>query len=299
MRDLYKVGAVRRLTGFSPELLRAWERRYGILKPVRGKGGQRLYTTEDLRLLHHIRRLLAQGRSIGELAALGREALLSSSAESSGAGTTPAAEELQRLREVMLEAVRAVDASGLQQALDEVFARLSPEVAIERILEPAARQIGELWASGQCSIAGEHMATQLFAHRLRRLIEAAAVRASDRSALTACFPDENHELGLLMVGYELARRGFRVVHLGQALPLADLGTACRSVRPDVVVLSVTLPATFQANRDALADLIRSLPGIRWIVGGQGAPREDAVLASVGVRLWPAGSPLRELGRLLR
>ena len=38
-----RIGELSQRTGISPELLRAWERRYGLLNPVRSSGGFRLY----------------------------------------------------------------------------------------------------------------------------------------------------------------------------------------------------------------------------------------------------------------
>ncbi len=298
MSDLYKVGAISRLTGFSPELLRAWERRYGLLKPVRGKGGQRLYTSEDLRLLQQIRRMLSQGRSIGELAALGRQALLQSATPAPAASPAQYADELERIRAAILDAAVGLDPSRLEQALDEAFARVSPEAAIQQILEPVAHRIGALWASGRCSIAGEHLVSGAFTHRLRRLLEAAAVRSENRSVITACFPDEWHELGILVVAYLLARQGVRITHLGPALPFEDLRIACQAIKPEAVVLSVTSSEIYRTNREALVRLASGLPEIRWIVGGQGVPDRDEQLSAAGVRLWPPGTPLDALTGLL-
>jgi DNA-binding transcriptional MerR regulator len=74
-RGHHKMATVSRLTGFKPELLRAWESRHGILAPVRGPGGQRLYSDKDMAILQGVRALLGQGRSISEIAALGRRQL--------------------------------------------------------------------------------------------------------------------------------------------------------------------------------------------------------------------------------
>jgi DNA-binding transcriptional MerR regulator len=74
----HKVGTVGRLTGFSPALLRAWEHRHQLLRPERGIGNQRLYTDDDVQVLWAVRAMLDSGRSIGEIAVLGRGALLAS-----------------------------------------------------------------------------------------------------------------------------------------------------------------------------------------------------------------------------
>ena len=91
-RGHHKMATVSRLTGFKPELLRAWETRHRLLAPARGPGGQRLYSDQDLAILHGVRSLLAEGRSISEIAAIGRRQLielskssLSASADRAGA----------------------------------------------------------------------------------------------------------------------------------------------------------------------------------------------------------------------
>jgi hypothetical protein len=75
-RGRHKIATVSRLTGFSPELLRAWELRHHLVCPERGAGGQRLYSDTDLAILSGVRALVDQGRSIGEIAAFGRRGLL-------------------------------------------------------------------------------------------------------------------------------------------------------------------------------------------------------------------------------
>lgn len=73
----YKMKTIAELTGFSPTLLRAWERRYTFLDPDRLEKGHRLYTESDLQVLEVVKSMLDQGYSVGEVAAIGRESLLS------------------------------------------------------------------------------------------------------------------------------------------------------------------------------------------------------------------------------
>lgn len=72
----FKIGTLAKLTGFGVATLRNWERRYGLLKPVRVSSGHRLYTAEDLATLQRAKALLDEGRSIGEIAVIGRDTLL-------------------------------------------------------------------------------------------------------------------------------------------------------------------------------------------------------------------------------
>lgn len=46
--ELFPIREVSRLTGVNPVTLRAWERRYGLIEPVRTESGHRLYSMTDI-----------------------------------------------------------------------------------------------------------------------------------------------------------------------------------------------------------------------------------------------------------
>ncbi|HXV03786.1 MAG TPA: MerR family transcriptional regulator, partial [Gaiellaceae bacterium] len=65
-----RIGELSRRTGVAPELLRAWERRYGLLRPQRSEGGFRLYSGADERRVELMRRHLRRGLAAAEAARL-------------------------------------------------------------------------------------------------------------------------------------------------------------------------------------------------------------------------------------
>jgi DNA-binding transcriptional MerR regulator len=155
------MSTVSRLTGFSPELLRAWESRHHLLAPARGSGGQRLYSDEDLALLGRVRELLDAGHSIGEVAVRGRRALLTEAVPPPtevAATTTPREENSERagsLVQAMLRQARteltlgwALDGSGesiaarsmhsASQAIARLAPRLDPVQVIDGIVDTLA-----------------------------------------------------------------------------------------------------------------------------------------------------------------
>src|SRR5574338_1415492 len=71
----YPVRLVATRAGLSPHLLRAWERRYGVVTPGRSEGGQRLYSELDIERLGRLRRLVERGHAIGRIASLPLEEL--------------------------------------------------------------------------------------------------------------------------------------------------------------------------------------------------------------------------------
>ena len=65
-----RIGELSKRSGVSPELLRAWERRYGLLNPTRSSGGLRLYSLDDLERVRLMRQHLDGGLAAAEAAAL-------------------------------------------------------------------------------------------------------------------------------------------------------------------------------------------------------------------------------------
>lgn len=282
------MGTLAELTGLSPILLRAWERRHDLLQPERTSGGHRLYTEDDLRVLRRVQELIAQGRSIGEVAALGRAALIAA-----GGPVSPrvgASAGAAGFRDDLVQAAVEIDAARAEHALDDAFAALSPERALIDVVEPAMAEIGERWMQGRCSVAGEHLVAGLTAGRLQRLFDAAsALSPAGPLAICACFPDEQHVLGALAVAYWLARRGQRVTWLGAALPFEDLERACERLEPSIVCLSVTRAALLDAHAPQLIGLARRRRSVRFFVGGAASARADGPLTRASVTIVPARS----------
>src|SRR5690242_10461493 len=65
---LLRIGELSRRLGVSDHALRAWERRYGLLQPVRTAGGFRLYTEADERRVRRMQAHLARGLSAAQAA---------------------------------------------------------------------------------------------------------------------------------------------------------------------------------------------------------------------------------------
>lgn len=160
-----------RLSSFSPQRLRSWERRYSILKPHRSPGGHRLYSADDLRVLRTVRALLSSGRSIGEIDQVGRANLLADAGSQHRPHGCEEHSEAWIRRAVV--AAQQIDAPGFRRVLDEAILSLSRERAIAAVVAPALERIGSLWSRGRCSIASEHLASAICASRLRALLESA------------------------------------------------------------------------------------------------------------------------------
>jgi DNA-binding transcriptional MerR regulator len=280
-----RIGELARRTGASPELLRAWERRYGLLRPTRSQGGFRLYTAADEERIRRMREYLGRGLAAAEAARLAVDA----ENPGPGAETTPPAAlapdttaaappPLQATTRELAGALDRFDEEQAHAVLDQLLAAYRIETILRDLLIPYLHDLGERWARGEVSVAQEHFASNLLRGRLLGLARGWG-QGHGPTAVLACLPGEQHDLGLIAFGITLYRRGWRIIYLGPDTPIATLRQATDSLAPDLVVLSGTVPEPFAAHADAIADLAhRTMVAL----GGAGATAELAT--RTGARL---------------
>jgi DNA-binding transcriptional MerR regulator len=277
-----RIGELARRTGTSPELLRAWERRYGLLDPSRSEGGFRLYSEDDEERVLTVKRLIAGGLSASEAA---RDALGGEVAADAEAGSI-----IPGLAGDLRSALDRFDEAGANAALDRMLAVLSLETVLQEILLPYLRILGDRWARGEASVAQEHFASALIRGRLLGLARGWGA-GSQPEVVLACPPGEEHDLGLIIFGIVASRRGWRVIYLGQDTPFATIEEAVTAVDPRLVVLAVTEGSDLAANEEALRKLAERVP---VAVGGAGVTPEMG--SALGLTIL-GGDPVEE-GRSL-
>ncbi|HAJ9811615.1 TPA: MerR family transcriptional regulator, partial [Salmonella enterica] len=67
---LYTIGEVALLCDINPVTLRAWQRRYGLLKPQRTDGGHRLFNDADIDRIREIKRWIDNGVQVSKVKVL-------------------------------------------------------------------------------------------------------------------------------------------------------------------------------------------------------------------------------------
>ncbi|HEY7613379.1 MAG TPA: cobalamin-dependent protein [Gemmatimonadales bacterium] len=279
----HPVRLVATRTGLSPHVLRAWERRYGVVAPTRSEGGQRLYSELDIARLSLLRHLTEQGHAIGQIAALPLDQLQRLEHDA-GLATPPSpsvppgdAESARAAVRDGLAAAKAFDAPELQAVLERSAVTLGIPVFLEEVVVPVVAAIGHGWEKGTVSIAQEHMATAVIRRVLGWLLGVFRLHGAERQAvvsrqlLVATPPTQVHELGALLVGVSAAAEGWTVTYLGPNLPAADLVQAARATRADAVALSIVYHSDARTLLSALREARAGLPeGVPLIVGGAAA-----------------------------
>ena len=247
------IAALSRRTGVAPDTLRKWEQRYGILRPTRTSGGQRRYGEWDVARVEWLRARLGEGYRIGEAAML----LGSADAE---VARTPC-----EVREALVEAVSRADEAALARLLDQIFVVGPLETAFADVVRPVLARVGEAWEDGRFTVAQEHLISGAVRARLDRLL--ADARGSVRgTAVLACAPGEQHDLGLLMLAVLLRADGWRVAYLGADTPAGDALDLAEAISARIVCFSCARTAPVEALRGTLVGRPPS-PATTVVAGG--------------------------------
>lgn len=271
----YPVGATVRLTGLHPDTLRAWERRHGIVVPLRTEGGTRRYRASDLERLRQVKAAVDAGYRVGDVARLDPEELariIANPAERE-ASTDPC--------EAILSALRDLEVEECERLIALQLAALGPTRFARRVAVPLLERIGTAWESGELCIASEHMATSVLRSVLGASLRPGATGASGDPILFATLPGERHELGLLVAAITAAAAGGRVVYLGPDLPVAELVRAAGTTGAGAVAVSM-VATDLATARQNLVGLRSTLPDDVEIWAGGGLATRMEPVAGVAV-----------------
>ena len=162
MANDLRIGELSRRVGLKPELLRAWETRYGLLHPTRTPGGLRLYSPADERRVRRMQERMAAGLSAAEAA---RAVLAEETEAPAEGGGVPLDRDAERLR----DALDHFDAAEANATLDRLLASFLLDTVLAEIVLPYLRDLGERWGEGNATIAQEHFASNLLRSRLAAL----------------------------------------------------------------------------------------------------------------------------------
>jgi MerR family transcriptional regulator, light-induced transcriptional regulator len=281
-QGVLRIGELSRRVGVSPEVLRAWERRYGVLRPTRSEGGFRLYSTADE---ERVRRMLALQQEGLSPAVAARTAAADDGA--SAASAVPA----EALRQALADALDRFDEGAANRTFDRALAVLTLDTLLRQIVLEYLADLGERWSAGLTSVAQEHFATNVLRGRLLGLARDWG-QGGGPLALLACPPGELHDLGLICFGLALRARGWRIAFLGADTPVDTLKHTAETLHPDLVVLTATSPRRLSSIRSELRELGGAT---RLAVAGAGTTQ--ALATSIRAELLN-GDPVNQAARVV-
>ena len=236
--QMYRIHRFSKLTGLSTHVIRAWEKRYGLVAPVRGVNRYRLYNDEDVRFFKYLKTCVDEGTSIGELAAIGREVLLKQ-VQQELVETADIPPPSQGLVSDLIQTLISHDRAGFERRLNGALAVIPFEEALHRFLLPLQERVGQCWHDGQLGIAQEHYSTNQIRQKIFSAINQLRIAEDGLRVVVACPEEERHEIAAMTVAYLCSARGCRVHYLGGNLPIPELVKYCEEISPTLILLSLT------------------------------------------------------------
>ncbi|MDO5503297.1 MAG: MerR family transcriptional regulator, partial [Actinomycetia bacterium] len=244
---MHSVSSAARLCGVSPSTLRAWERRYGVVEPIRTEGGYRVYDDEALKRLTRMSSLIASGWSPRHAAAYvmnengeGEPLPIGGAEEDKPDPVPPTMKEEREHIEVILQAAENLDAPRVSDELDFAFSTHSFDDLVDQWLGPILNATERATKSGRLTVAGEHF---LSAGIERRLADAFAEadqehRVTGPTVIVGSPQGAQHSLGAFAFATSMRRSGCNVTYLGSDVPKETWLEALEGAPVDIVCISV-------------------------------------------------------------
>ncbi len=284
----HPIRVVTTRTGLSPDLLRAWERRYRVVIPSRSAGGQRLYSDADIDRLRLLHRATQAGRSISNVAQLSSESLDALVSDDSApvlataALATGTAAIIETLTVAALEAITALDQLGFERLLRRAATHLSGPHLLDEFIAPLLWKIGHLWEVGRLSPVHEHFASAEIRRMLSNLIERAPLEANAPAIALATPAGQLIELGAMLAAATAANEGWRVIYFGPDLPAAEIVLGAKTAGVKAVAVSIAHESADSKLPRELEQMARGLKGhSAFLVGGGAATNHGLLLKRLG------------------
>ena len=270
---LLPIRTVAVLTGVNPVTLRAWERRYGLVRPKRTSKGHRLYTQAHVEEIRRVLALMRTGVPISQVR--GALAVVDTPAEA-----PPSAGPWAGYRRHMAAAIAAFDEQALEAVYETALSLHTIDRVSRLVLMPLLEDLGARWSKVAGGVAEEHFFSTYLRNKLGARFHHRRILDTGPKLLLACVPGEHHEIGLLIFALAAHEAGMRVVLLGANVPFAEIGAAARRAQCDAVVLSSSIDPDHGDFYRELAGLVAAVKRPVY-VGGVTAAAHAAGIESAG------------------
>lgn len=298
---VFTIKAAANRSGLTPFVIRAWERRYDVVKPIRTASNQRRYTAAHVARLTKLRQIVDAGYRIGDIVTLSEDELddlLQHIQPTKSARATvfptpaktafsndyegsmiPAESYIQRA----LRCIDEMDATCLEAYLSRASISMSQVTFLEQVILPLAKEIGNRWHSGIIRISQEHMATWVIRTVLSGLLRSHRPTGNSPQMVVTTPAGQRHEIGALAVALSSAHCGWNVTYLGPDLPAEEIAATALRLQAEAVALSIVYPADDPLLPGELQRLRNLLPSsVSILIGGAAAISYQSKLKSINI-----------------
>jgi MerR family transcriptional regulator, light-induced transcriptional regulator len=263
-----RISELSRRVGVGTETLRAWERRYGVLRPRRTNGNTRLYSSLDEARVRLMKRYMAERVPVAQAAEMAMSAQLRLRAGSTG--QLPEHERRRAMQE-LASALAVFDETSADRTLQQLLGAYAVTAVLRDAIVPYLHEVGEAWEHGRMSVAQEHFASHFLQARLHALSRGWDRGLGPRAVLAAA-PGDYHTLGITCFGIALHRLGWRIVCLGAATPIDMIREVAEATGAGLIAVSASIAGVVEPHSAALAEIAQST---HVVIGGHATTPELA------------------------
>ncbi|MFB6343920.1 MerR family transcriptional regulator [Saccharicrinis sp. FJH62] len=217
MSKTYTIKDIEALTDIKAHTIRIWEQRYKIVHPDRTEGNSRRYSDEQLKKVMNIAFLNKRGTKISRISRMSTTEI----AEKVRNFNKPDSSDIDTIDQI-IGAVLDQDDMLLEVLFNRSVSAMGMEETINLIIRPVMKQIGVLWQTGTIDTTQEHFLSNFVRQKIITAIDGLPAPTKKHTFILFLPDEELHELGLLFYNYILRNMGYKVIYLGQSVPLEDL-----------------------------------------------------------------------------
>jgi len=258
----YPIRAAANLTGISIDTLRAWERRYQAVTPIRGNRG-RVYGDEHIRRLILLRDAVARGHAIGQVAGLGDSELEKLLLRPVQIAKTLEQDRTEHpVNDALVPVVSAIESFDYATAnfhLGRLAALMPVDRLVSEVVFPLMKLVGDRWLDGTLTIAQEHMTSAILRNLLGGLVRLGTSSTPSQRIVFATPAGEMHEFGILAAAMLAVASGFEALYLGSNLPALEIVAAAERTSPSAVVVAIKASEPTRATIEELSTIAARLP----------------------------------------
>ena len=259
----YSIRDLEKITGIKAHTIRIWEKRYGIVEPLRTQTNIRYYSDEDLRRLMNVAILNKYGYKISNIQSM-------SSDELNTCVIDLTHQDLDNDHQVdnLVMAMIEIDEQRFDKIISSSIIKQGFEYTFENLLYKFLEKVGILWQIGAVNPAQEHFITQLIRQKLILAIDGQQEYKNDHKTFLLFLPEnEYHEIALLYLHFLIRKEGHKVIYLGQNVPLTHLKDIFEIHHVDYLLTSVASKHPVEIISEIIDELAHLYSDKKILIGG--------------------------------
>ena len=220
IKQNFSIKDLETLSGIKAHTIRMWEKRYGVLQPQRTDTNIRTYGVNGLQKILNIAFLNENGYKISRISKMSEDEIseLVQRITTSKSNTNRAVKSLK-------VAMMNFDQPLFLRTYDGLLQNLTFRDIYNQVFIPLLQEIGILWQAGTITPAHEQFISSLIKQKLFiniEMLQKEQPNKKDKVFVLFLPNEEIHDIGLFYANYEILLYGYKVIFLGQSLPMEDL-----------------------------------------------------------------------------